>query len=406
MKILAINSVPYGSTAKIMIGIGKCCKSANSEIQYYTATGFSTHPLKEMPENNILIGGALSKFLHMLLSKITGLNGCFSTISTYRFIKKIGLINPDCIHLHNIHGWFINIPMLFKYIKKNDIPVVWTLHDSWAYTGQCPYFTMVECDKWKYGCYDCIQYNKCYPKAIVDVSKYMWRKKKEWFSRVNNLIIVTPSIWLSTMVKESFLKDYSSIVINNGIDLTKFKPTRSLIREQIGVKITQKMILGVSLDWTVYKGLDVFEKLSNELNEEEYKIVLVGCSDEVKKNLSSNIHVIKRTQNQEELAALYTAADVFVNPTREEVLGMTNIEALACGTPVVSFNTGGCSETYDDETGIAVERDNIDKLINAIKMTCKVNDIEEKCVERASYFNEDDKYQEYVKLYKSIKRDR
>ena len=402
MRILAINSVPYGSTAKIMIGIGKCCENSQSDIKYYTATGFSTHPLKEMPANNILIGSAFSKLLHMLLSKLTGYNGYCSILSTYLFLKKVDKIKPDCIHLHNIHGWYINIPMLFNYIKKNSIPTIWTLHDSWAFTGQCPYFTMVECDKWKEGCYKCIQYNRCYPSSLIDNTKRMWMKKKEWFQGVKNLTIVTPSKWLSTMVKESFLKDYPITVIYNGIDLSKFKPTNSSIKEKLDVKPEQKIVLGVALDWTIYKGVDVFERLSRELDSNYYKIILVGCNDEVAKKIPANIHVIKRTESQEELAAIYSAADVFVNPTREEVLGLTNIEALACGTPVISFNTGGCPETYDSYTGITVERDNVSDLIKAINSICKDESIKQKCIERATQFDEAEKYQDYIKLYNTL----
>lgn len=402
MKVLAINSVPYGSTAKIMIGIGKCCEKSQSDIHYFTATGFSTHSLKEMPSNNIIIGGGFSKLLHILLSKLTGYNGCYSILSTYLFLKKVNKIKPDCIHLHNLHGWYINVPMLFNYIKKKSIPVIWTLHDSWAFTGQCPYFTMVGCDKWKEGCFKCVQYKRCYPSSLIDNTKKMWTIKKKWFNGVKKLTIVTPSTWLLTMVKQSFLKEYPITVIYNGIDLSKFKPTDSSIREKLHIEANQKMILGVALDWTVYKGIDIFVKLSRELDNNYYKIILVGCNDEVAKKLPSNIHVIKRTESQEELAALYSAADVFVNPTREEVLGLTNIEALACGTPVVSFNTGGCSETFDTYTGIAVERDNVNELIKAIENICKREYVDKKCVERATYFDEIEKYQDYIKLYELV----
>ena len=355
-----------------------------------------------MPSNNIIIGGGFSKLLHILLSKLTGYNGCYSILSTYLFLNKVNKIKPDCIHLHNLHGWYINVPMLFNYIKKKSIPVIWTLHDSWAFTGQCPYFTMVGCAKWKEGCFKCVQYKRCYPSSLIDNTKKMWTIKKKWFNGVKKLTIVTPSTWLLTMVKQSFLKEYPITVIYNGIDLSKFKPTDSSIREKLHIEANQKMILGVALDWTVYKGIDIFVKLSRELDNNYYKIILVGCNDEVAKKLPSNIHVIKRTESQEELAALYSAADVFVNPTREEVLGLTNIEALACGTPVVSFNTGGCSETFDTYTGIAVERDNVNELIKAIENICKRECVDKKCVERATYFDEIEKYQDYIKLYELV----
>mgnify|MGYP002532974705 FL=1 len=161
--------------------------------------------------------------MNVALARITGYNGCFAWIETHKLLKEIDKFHPDIIHLHNLHDSYINLPMLFSYIKKHDIPVVWTLHDCWSFTGQCPYFTMVKCDEWKTGCHDCPQYKE-YPSSLYDNTKMMWRLKKKWFTGVKNMTIVTPSKWLAGLVKESYLRDYPVQVINNGIDLNVFKP--------------------------------------------------------------------------------------------------------------------------------------------------------------------------------------
>lgn len=394
--VVMINSVPYGSTAQIMLGIEKQCEI--NGIAPITSTGYSYHPIKEIPENNIKIGSCADKFIHMELSRITGYNGCFSYMSTKRFLKKIDSLRPDIIHLHNVHGWYINIPSLFNYIKNHNIRVIWTLHDCWAFTGQCPHFSMAGCFRWKDGCGKCPQINT-YPEAYVDRSGIMWKKKKEWFNGVKDLTIVTPSYWLANLVKESFLKCYPVKVIHNGIDLSVFKPMASSFRERykIGNKV---LLLGVSFGWSRKKGLDVFVDLSKRLNSHKYQIVLVGTDEKVDKLLPPNIISIHRTQNQRELAEIYTAADLFVNPTREEVLGLVNIEALACGTPVVTFRSGGSPECIDEGCGSIIEPNDIDKLEREIERITEIRPFTvEACIARAKEFEQTKKYREYLELY-------
>lgn len=232
MKLIEINAVPYGSTCGIMLGIAEVGKQQGLHID--TASGYSYHPVKELPLEHIRIGGAINKTLHMILARLTGYVGYFSILSTWRLLRRMDRENYDIVHLHNIHGWYINLPMLFGYIKKHHIRVIWTLHDCWAMTGQCPYFNMAGCDKWKTGCHDCEQLH-IYPQACVDRTAYMWQKKREWFTGVEDLTIVTPSQWLAGLVKQSFLKEYPVQVINNGIDLNVFKPTPSDFRERCGI---------------------------------------------------------------------------------------------------------------------------------------------------------------------------
>jgi len=399
MKIIEINSCNIGSTGKIMLGIAEM--PYKDENYIYLAYPDSRTNRAKRKQGDILICRRFSRNIHLKLAQITGKNGKYSFFATKKFIKKLDGIKPDVIHLHNIHGWYINIPLLFNYIKKNNIKVVWTLHDCWAFTGHCPHFTMVKCDKWKTGCYKCPQYKE-YPQSFFDNSKKMYKLKKEWFCGIKNLTIVTPSKWLADLVKQSFLKDYPVQVINNGIDLSVFKPTESNFRERYNIPAEKYILLGVAFGWGMKKGLDVFIELSKRLPD-NYQIVLVGTNDKTDKQLPKNIISIHRTQNQAELAEIYTAADLFVNPTREEVLGLVNVEALACGTPVLTFRTGGSPECVDDTCGSVVDCDDIDALESEIKRICTERPYsQDACLTRSKHFDMNERFQEYIELYKEI----
>lgn len=394
MKVLGINSVPYGSTCRIMLGITGVAKERNIDAD--TASGYSTHPVKELPYDHIHIGGFLNKAIHMELARFSGFNGVFSILPTLKLIKQIDQEKHDLVHLHNVHGWYINLPLLFGYLRRKQIRVIWTLHDCWAFTGQCPYFTMIKCDKWKTGCYKCPQCNS-YPETYVDRSKTMYGLKKKWFTGLN-ATIVTPSQWLADLVSQSFLKEYPVKVINNGIDLSIFKPTASDFRKKYRCE-DKYIVLGVAFGWGKRKGLDVLVELAERLSD-QYQVVLVGTDDKVDQQLPENIISIHRTQNQQELAEIYAAADVFANPTREENYPTVNMEALACGTPVITFKTGGSPEIIDETCGIVVPCDDVDAMEQEIRNVCEKKLFsQDVCVEKAKAFDMKERFEEYVKLY-------
>lgn len=400
-NIVFINSVGYGSTGKIVRALAEVC--GIHEYSTYVCLPKGRHN-KENGKNIILFGNRLSEDSHIILSRITGKSGVYSYFATKGLIKKLKEIKPDILHLHNLHSSFINLPLLFKYIKQNNVKVVWTLHDCWAFTGHCPHFTMVKCDKWKIGCYNCPQY-KSYPQSFFDNSKKMYRLKKKWFTGIPDLTLITPSKWLADLVKQSFLQDYPVQVINNGIDLSIFKPTTGDFRQKYNISDDKFILLGVAFGWGIKKGLDVFIELSKRLPD-KYQIVLVGTNDKTDKLLPNNIISIHRTQNQTELAEIYTAADLFVNPTREEVLGLVNVEALACGTPVITFNSGGSPECIDETCGSIVDCDDIDAMQAEIERICKNKPYSRKaCLTRAKAFDLHDRFLEYINLYKSINND-
>ena len=253
--------------------------------------------------------------------------------------------------MHNLHGYYLNVGILFDYLKTCGKKIIWTLHDCWAFTGHCSYFTAAGCEKWKEQCFCCPQ--KCsYPKSLIDKSERNFWRKRTVFTGIPNLTIVTPSKWLADLVKESFLKEYDVKVINNGIDLTAFKPTESDFRVKYGLE-NKKIILGVASVWDERKGLNDFVKLANEIDDDTC-IVLVGVNEKQKKNLPSKILCVERTNNVAELAGVYTAADLFFNPTYEDNYPTVNLEAQACGTPVVTYATGGSIESVPSENVIPV----------------------------------------------------
>ncbi len=402
MKIAQINMIPYGSTGKIMFQIAETSKKEGHEAKTFSTIPFDKNQkgVTNLPDNHFVFGSFHENKIHYYLGSLLGKNGCFSRGGTKQLINMLEEFQPDVIHLHNLHKFCINLPMLFQYIKKSNVSVVWTLHDCWSFTGQCPHFTMVKCDKWKNGCHHCPQIN-AYPKSRIDNSRRMYDLKKQWFTSVKNMTIVTPSQWLSRLVKQSFLKEYPVKVINNGIDLEIFRPTSSDFRERYGIAKEKYILLGVSFGWGVRKGLDVFSKLAERLDE-HYQIVLVGTDDRTDVMLPQNVISIQKTQNQKELAEIYTAADLFLNPTREENYPTVNMESLACGTPVLTFRTGGSPEIIDKTCGSVVDCDDMDEMEREIQRICTEHPYsEEACIKKAKSFNKKEKFEEYVKVYEN-----
>ena len=398
MKVLSLNLGNFGSTGNIAQGI----KNEANAVGMEYVLAYPVDPQnKPVQEGDWVIGDALGRKGSIALGMVSGFNGCFSLFSSWKLCRMIRRLSPDVIHFHNLHNNYVNLPMLFGCIKKLGIKVVWTLHDCWSFTGQCPYFDITRCEKWRTGCYGCPSYKE-YPKALVDNTKVMWHLKKRWFCGVKDMTIVTPSQWLADLAKESYLKDYPVKVINNGIDLGVFSPMESDFAKRYGCE-GKHIVLGVAFNWSKRKGFDVFCELAKRLDREKYQIVLVGTDDDVDKLLPAHVSSIHRTESQKELAMLYSAADVFANPTREENYPTVNMEVLACGTPIVTFRTGGSPEIPDSTCGCVVEKDDIDAMEREIIRVCEERPYSrEACLQRAKSFDKGDRFREYVDLYKSI----
>ena len=391
MKIVEINATPYGSTGKIMRQISKIAESNGNEVFLFTKKWRNSNIKMN---NHFYIGNYLENIIARIFCPVFGIEGKFTYFSTKLLIKRLKKINPDVIHLHNIHGWYLNFGILFNYIKKSNCKVIWTLHDCWSFTGHCPNFETINCYKWKEGCFNCRQLD-CYPNVKIDNTKKMWIKKKEWFTGVKNLIIVTPSIWLSRLVKKSYLLDYPTRVINNGIDLNVFKPNNNGY-----FKINKRILLGVAFSWGYKKGLDIMLSLSKIIDNDIYQIVLVGTNDNIDKMLPSSIISIHRTNSQKELAEIYSSAYVLINPTREDNYPTVNMESIACGTPVITFNTGGSPEMLTAKTGIVTKEKTAQSILEELDNVEKIN--REDCVEAAKRFDMNEKFNEYMQLYKEV----
>ena len=390
MRIVQINATcGIGSTGKICVGISQMLTEKDIENYILYSTKSNQYELG--------IGCSDERYLKVqaLKSRIFGNYGFNSKSATRKMIDCLERIRPDIVHLHNIHGHDCDLEALFTYFRSRKTKLVWTFHDCWAFTGYCTHFTIQKCDKWKSSCRECIQ-SKSYS-WFFDRSNALYEKKKALLSGLD-MTVVTPSEWLAGMVKQSFLKDYPMCVINNGIDLSVFKPHETNFREKYGLD-NKKIILGVSFDWGEKKGLDVFIALSNRLPS-DYKIVLVGTNEKTDNYLPANILSVHRTQDQEELAAIYSTADVFLLPTREENYPTVNMEALACGTPVLTFRTGGSHEMLDETCGSVVDCDDIDAMEKEIIRICTEKPYSrEACIKRASDFDKDVKFREYLNLY-------
>ena len=390
MKIVQVNvTCGKGSTGKICLAVSQLLNQKGIENYILYSSGTTDYP------QAIKYQDTPYAKRQALKSRVFGNYGFNSTRSTKKLISEIEKINPDVIHLHNIHSHNCNLEVFFKYLKTANKKVFWTFHDCWPVTGYCSNFDMVGCEKWKTECSKCVQ-RKEYS-WFFDKSKKLHDKKKKLFSGVD-MTIVTPSKWIASVVKQSFLKDYPVKVIYNGIDLDIFKPTPSDFRNKYNLE-DKFIILGVAFDWSVRKGIDVFVELSKRLDQ-RFKIVLVGTNVNIDKQLPSNILSIHKTQNQSELAQIYSACDVFVNPTREEALGLTNIEANACGTPVITFNTGGSPECVDKDSGIVVAKNDIDAIEKQVISLCENNTFsKENCINKAKEFDKNQKFREYIDLY-------
>lgn len=362
MKVLMINSVcGIGSTGRICTDIAEELEKEGHECKI--AYGRGTVPDGKQ-KYAVRIGSGLGVKVHAGLARILDRSGFYSRHATKKFLRWIDDYKPDVIHLHNLHGYYLHVGLLFDYLKKTGIPVVWTLHDEWAFTGHAAYCDAIGCERWQTGCFRCPQKEK-YPKSIFfDRCRSNYAKKKRAFCGVKKMQIVTPSAWLKGLAERSFLREYDVQVINNGIDPNVFNPTPSDFSARNGLE-GKRIVLGVASTWDERKGLGDFIKLSKLLGEER-KVVLVGIDEAQRVALPPEILAVGRTDNVRELAEIYTAADVFVNLTYEDVYSMVNLEAQACGTPAITYRTGGATETVPSKN--VVERGNMEELLTAITM--------------------------------------
>ena len=392
--LLQVNcTANWGSTGKIAEQIGLCAMAHGWES--YIAYGRMMNPSKSQL---IKIGTKLDVYEHFAEQLLFDDEGLGSRFATKCLIDKIEKINPDIVQLHNIHDHYLNYKILFGYLNKTNTKVVWTFHDCWAFTGHCFHFVQKNCDRWKTQCHDCPLKNE-YPKNMLDRSYKNYNLKRLLFGGCKNLTIVPASYWMADFVKQSFLKDKRIEVIHNGVDLNVYRPCG----EKLSATDGKFRILAVSNVWCAEKGeLDLY-KLREMLPVDEYEITMVGLSSDQVNNLPSGVRGIQRTQNVNELVRVYSVSDVLVNPTYADTFPTVNLEALACGTPVVTYRTGGSPEAIDERTGVVVEQGNLEALAEAIRKMKDRPLSSEDCRKRAErYFDKDKCFEKYINLYDSL----
>lgn len=403
-KLLQINiTANWGSHGKIAEGIGLLAiqEGWESHIAYGRWMNPSASQLYH-------IGSRWDEAVHGLGTRILDNHGLMSKGATRKLIRYISQIRPDIIHLHNIHGYYLNYPILFRFLKESGIPVIWTLHDCWSYTGHCAHYMFAGCRKWEEHCHHCA-WKSTYPRSIMANQSYKnFEQKRLSFLSLDNLTLVPVSKWLENDLKCSFFKDNSIVQLYNGIDCQMFKPTKhSIIKQRYHIPQENKIVIGVASNW-YRKGLPDFLKLRTILSD-DYSIILVGLNKKDIKNLPKNIIGLQRTQNQEELVELYSAANVYFNPTWEDNFPTTNLEAMACGIPVVTYQTGGSPESIDSETGFVVDQGNVDAASKRISEIC-ANGREryrKTCRERIiTLFEHKTRFADYMTLYKNILKQR
>lgn len=352
--------------------------------------------------DSIQVSSKYDNYIHAFEGEFLGLHGLGSTLSTKRFVEKIKELNPDIIHLHNIHGYYLNYKVLFEYLASSNVPVVWTLHDCWSFTGHCTHFDNAGCEKWMTECCKCPLQMTQYKSRLIDRSRENFLLKKNLYSQLPNLTIVPVSHWLSRLVSLSILKQFPNSVIQNGIDIKVFRPTVNNVRARLGIPKEKLLLLGVLGSGFGEKGKKEFIELARK---NDIQVLLVGLKGDDYKGLPDSIIKLGRTANQTELAEYYTAADVLLNPTYNDTFPTINIESLACGTPVVTYKTGGSPEILDENTGIVVNKGDMNGLLKAlesIKNNGKIS-YSQSCRERAvKLFDKNDRYEDYVKLYEEI----
>ena len=399
MRLLLINvALNCGSTGKIVEGIGGLAISQGWDV--YVAHG--ARYVNQSSLKNYQVTKKAGEILHYIESSLFDAQGRGSRRETKRFLQVIDEIKPDVVHIHNIHGCFLNFPILFQYLREKNIPVVWTLHDCWAMTGHCVHFMRTNCEQWKTQCVKCPQKHDFPSSYLLDRCKSNYTLKKQLFTAMEKLRITTVSSWLKGVVEQSYLRKFSVDVVPNGVDTSKFVYTEGDIWERYGIG-DKKLVLAVASGFEERKGIYDFVKLSKMLPK-EYQLLLVGTNDNDKKALSDNVIAVTRANGVKELAAFYSAADVLLSLSYEETFGLTIIEAMSCGTPAIVYDNTAQPELITPETGRVVESGNVEKVKEAVEEVCSKGKAHysEACRMHALEYDEARSYHKYLEVYEEV----
>lgn len=398
MKILQINVVyKRGST-------GRTCYEVNRALEKEGHEGYTAYGFGYCEDSNVYrIGGRYTYYIHNLLAKITGMQGYFSFFATKRLIKYICKLSPDIIHLRNLHAFYLHYPTFFKYLSTLDIPIVLNLHDCWPFTGKCPHYTDIECFKWKVQCEKCPAI-KNYPKSFfIDNSNKLYKDKKHWFGEIKNLTIIGVSKWITEQAKMSYFSNRKIVTIYNWIDRSVFYPRKDKVLKKYDIDDTKFIILGVSAFWSNKSSkFKDFMKIST-LIQDDMQIVLIGQSSI--SEFPQNIKHIPFISDINELAKLYSSADVYVHLSTQDSFGKVVAEAMACGTPVIVYNSTALPELIREGCGYVVEKRNVEGVVEAIfeiRRNGKFSYSDSCILNVAKNFDYDYNTRMLLKLYESI----
>lgn len=399
MRIFQLNTVcGIKSTGRIAAEIGKLVEAEGGQCRI----GCGANPVPDAVAHMAFKTLSVPKRkLYTQMIRFFDADGFFNRSGTRRLIREMERFQPDVVHLHNIHGGYLHAETLFRYLRKKNLPVVWTLHDCWPFTGHCAYFDYSGCQRWLTQCRNCPQKHS-YPVCIgLDRSRRNHIRKRKAFAGLSNLTMVTPCRWLQEHLRQSHMGGYPARVIYNGVDLTAFAPTPSDIRQRYG--LTEGiLLLAVAAEWDERKGLRYLLKAAKQLGP-DYHFVIIGLSPEQIAALPEGLTGIQHTANVQELAQWYTAADCLVNPSMEDNMPMVNLEALACGTPIAAFRTGGTPEALSETTGLLVDKADVDGLCHAIRqLGPKTPERTEACLQRAQSFDAKRTFEDYLRLYREV----
>ncbi len=405
MRVAHINVTSGLSTGRVATDICEVLQGLGHKALLCYSRGY---PPTRVP--GFRVGNAADVWLHALQARLWDRAGFLSRGATRRLVKQLALYKPDIVHLHNLHGYYLDVRTLFAYLAEAGVPVVWTLHDCWAFTGHCAYYSMAECERYRTGCGHCPQLS-AYPAAfLVDQSARNWQQKRTAFESVPDLTLVTPSVWLGREVRRSFLGKRPVRVIPNGIDLTAFSPCDEPdllgdVVKRYGLKELsgKHMLLSVASTWDERKGLDDLVALSKRLRE-DMMIVVVGLTEHQRGQLPITMLGLPRTQSVRELRALYAAADLYLSLSHEETQGMTLLEALACGTQVLCYDATALPETVTPDVGVVVPEDDLDAAAEACARLCDEPKSPLNCRARAGQYEKRRQYAQYVGLYEELLR--
>ena len=400
MKVLQIETIYSGSgISGMVLSLTEALTAHGDECKF--AFGRKRIPVKSCHFDKVFyVGDRMGVYCHYVLSRLFDRAGFYSSRGTKKLIRFIEEYKPDIIHLHSLLGYYINVKMLFEYLSRSGIPVVWTHHDCWAFTGRCIHFITADCEKWRTVCHDCPLLSE-YPKSILaDNSERNYKEKRSLFNSLEKMVSVAPSSWLASYLKESFLSSYPVKVIPNGIDRGVFTPTDSGIKKEMGIS-EKILLLAVASTWAETKGLDCLFETYRLMDKKRFALAVIGLSEKQIKNAPQGVIAMKRTNDVHQLVRWYSAADLFLNPTAADNFPTVNIEALSCGTPVVTFNTGGAGEMVGN-CGMVVDDKTPSGLYQAVLELCKKLPSREECVRQAEKYDKDVMTSRYIKLYEDI----